>query len=151
MRAKDYRIAAHAGRRTTRCWKNRCSNVLPGALGLAEGEQQAAALQPAFRDKSTGAIYPSRFTDGRLAPVHVLDGLPSSAVLARLPDGRVAALQQTIEAGFQGGGHFYTREQAAAMCDLSSLPHRRCAAAPQHVGHQLVSCSVESVRGSPDK
>lgn len=122
MSAKGYRTAVLACVRKIRCWKNRCRNgtSLDG-LGVDDGEQQRA-LQPAFRDTSTGIIYPSCFTDGRPAPMHILDGLPSSAVLARSPDGRVVAVKQSVEAGFSRGGRFYTREEAVAICPCSQ-PH----------------------------
>ena len=109
MTTRAYRITALAWVRRTRCWKNRCHNSL---LGVGHRGQEGV-LQPAFRDASTGVIYPSRFADGRPAPMHVWDGLPESAILERAPDGRVAVLKQTVVAGFSRGGRFYTREQAA--------------------------------------
>jgi hypothetical protein len=102
-------------------------------------------LQPAFRDTSTGVIYPSRFTDGRPAPVHVVDGLPDSAVLSRSPDGRVAALKQTVVAGFSWGGRFYTREEAASV---RQRPHSTTLLATAwHLGRRFLFCPTYADSG----
>ena len=34
-------------------------------------------FHPAFVDRETGTVYIARFTDGRPAPMHILDGLPA--------------------------------------------------------------------------
>jgi hypothetical protein len=62
-------------------------------------------------------VYLSRFADGRVAPVHLLDGLPAEVVVSRYPSGRVAAVSASVVAGFVRGGQFYTREQAANLSD----------------------------------
>jgi hypothetical protein len=122
MTARGHRIPGLVCVRRTRCWKNRCKR---GLLDAAHSEGKVM-LQPAFRDTSTGAVYLSRFADGRPAPVHVWDGLPESAVSDRAPDGRVAALKQTVVAGFSRGARFYTREEAASVGEHA------------HAGSQLV-------------
>lgn len=76
-------------------------------------ENQALGFVPAFRDGSTGQVYLSRFSDGRVAPMHLLDGLPSELVVQRTTSGRVAAVRSSITAGFVKAGEFYTRSQAA--------------------------------------
>ena len=73
-------------------------------------------FRPAFLDFSTLTIYPSRFADGRLAPLHLLDGLPDEVVQLRLPSGRVVSAKPTLVAGFERGGFFYTRRAAARAC-----------------------------------
>lgn len=138
MAAKDYCTAALALIRRTRCWKNRCNT---NAFGACHGEREAL-LRPAFQDTSTGVIYLSCFTDGRPAPVHVLDGLPDSAVLQRAPDGRVAAIKQTVVAGFSREGQFYTREQAASMRQRTQ-PNALCATAWRQ-GHRFLFYSSDS-------
>lgn len=47
--------------------------------------------------------------------MHVLEGLPEALVISRDANGRVAAVRESVEAGFECAGHFYTREQAAAV------------------------------------
>jgi hypothetical protein len=66
-------------------------------------------------DVETRAVYPSRFADGRMAPFHILDGLPDELVLARSACGRVAAIKPSVISGFLRAGRFYTRDDAAAL------------------------------------
>jgi hypothetical protein len=70
-------------------------------------------FRPAFLDVATLTIYPSRFADGRAAPIHLLDGLPDEVVTDRLASGRVVAAKASVISGFERGGFFYTREAAA--------------------------------------
>jgi hypothetical protein len=64
-------------------------------------------------DTATLAIYASRFADGRLAPFHLIDGLPDMLIAARSSSGRVAALKASVIPGFVREDHFYTRDEAA--------------------------------------
>ena len=70
-------------------------------------------FRPAFFDYATHTIHPSRFRDGRVAPFHVLDGLPDEAVAIRSDDGRVLATKATLISGFERNGFFFTRTAAA--------------------------------------
>ena len=63
-------------------------------------------FRPAFLDYSTMTVYPSRFADGRAAPLHLLDGLPAEVVA-----------KGTLVSGFERGGFFYTRTAAAKACE----------------------------------
>src|SRR6187455_1140675 len=58
-------------------------------------------FRPAFFDCSTCAIYLSRFRDGRIAPLHILDGLPDEVVLVRSDCGRVVVVKSTLVSGFE--------------------------------------------------
>src|SRR6266566_4087471 len=84
-------------------------------LGTGGRSQENATLgfRPAFLDSETLTVYPSRFADGRPAPMHLLDGLPPEVVLSRTSSGRVAKVKSTIVSGFTLGSQFYTREAAA--------------------------------------
>ena len=73
----------------------------------------ALGFRPAFLDRETGIVYQSRFADGRLAPCHLLDGLPAELIVKRDRAGRVAAVKASLVCGFLNDGLFYTREQAA--------------------------------------
>ena len=53
-----------------------------GTGGVSENNR-SLGFQPAFIDRETGTVHWSRFPDGRLAPCHLLDGLPAELVLAR--------------------------------------------------------------------
>ncbi len=75
---------------------------------------RALGLRPAFQDTATGEVHLSTFADGRPAPVHILDGLPRSWVLAQDDRDRVLAVKETVIAGFLHRGRFYTRGELAA-------------------------------------
>ncbi|MEN8207592.1 MAG: hypothetical protein ABFS24_16550 [Pseudomonadota bacterium] len=80
--------------------------------GVSEGNRDQG-FRPAFLDRMTGTTWLSRFADGRIAPLHVLDGLPNELVAERDKEGHVKACKDCVIAGFLRGGLFYTREQAA--------------------------------------
>ena len=89
--------------------------------GVSSGNADRGFL-PAFQDTVTGRCYLSRFADGKLAPIHLLEGLPESLILQRDHEGRVLAAVPTLTSGFFLGGEFYTREEAAntaAACDAN--------------------------------
>lgn len=68
---------------------------------------------PAFKDTMTGEIHLSMFADGRLAPIHVLDGLPREWIVTRDSRQRALKVKDTIVAGFVRNGIFFTRNQLA--------------------------------------
>jgi hypothetical protein len=70
-------------------------------------------FRPAYFDFATGAIHLSRFPDGRVAPLHLLDGLPDDAVIVRSACGRVVSTKSSIVPGYERNGFFYTRSAAA--------------------------------------
>ena len=76
-----------------------------GTAGTSEG-CAGSTFQPAFFDFTTCSLYLSRFADGRLAPLHLLDGLPAE-ILAK----------GTLISGFERGGFFYTRHAVARACE----------------------------------
>lgn len=83
---------------------------------------RACAFLPAFLDSRDGVVYLSRFGDGRLAPMHLFDGLPETLVIRRSAAGKVTAVRNSVVAGFVRAGRFYTRAQAAqAVARLASL------------------------------
>src|SRR5512143_798762 len=83
--------------------------------GGVSRHNRTRGFRSAFQDSATGQVYLSRFTDGRLAPIHLLDGLPDELVTARSPTGRVVAVKQSLVAGFLRSNRFYTREQATRL------------------------------------
>lgn len=82
-----------------------------GSGGVSQGARRQGFL-PAFLDRGTGEVYLSRFADGRLAPIHVLDGLPVRLVVMHNTH-RVTAAKASVIAGFVRSQSFYTRAQAA--------------------------------------
>lgn len=83
-----------------------------GTGGRSQGNS-GLGFRPAFFDFATQTIYPSRFADGRLAPFHLLDGLPDEVVVDRTQNGRVVSTKATLISGFVRDGFFYTRSAAA--------------------------------------
>ena len=88
-----------------------------GTGGRSE-ENASLGFLPAFRDQDNGAVYRSRFADGRPAPFHLLDGLPDELVV-RGESGRVTGARASLVSGFVLGGRFFTREEAAACVSAS--------------------------------
>lgn len=85
-----------------------------GTRGVSAGNR-AEGFVPAFCDIETGHVEISRFADGRPAPLHLIDGLPSHWVERRDAAGRIAAIKASVLAGFVRDGCFYTRAQVAAV------------------------------------
>ena len=80
-------------------------------LAAESGDDRFA---PAFLDSATGKVHLSRYADGRPAPFHTPDGLPSALVLMRNVRGGVARVKPSVVSGFVRDGRFYTRAEAAA-------------------------------------
>lgn len=70
-------------------------------------------IRSVFLDRATRMVSPSRYAEGRLAPFHVLDGLPRPLVVTRHRDGVVVGVKPSVMAGFVRSGRFYTHAQAA--------------------------------------
>jgi len=85
----------------------------PTGTGGVSAGNRGEGFWPAFLDTASGRIYLSRYGDGRLAPFHLLDGLPDDLVLARSASGRVQAVKVTMVSGFVRAGRFYSRDEAA--------------------------------------
>lgn len=82
-----------------------------GSGGVSR-ENRSYGFLPAFFDTHTGAVYLSRFANGRLAPMHLLEGLPSRLVARHAVSQQVIATKESIIAGFVRDGRFYTRQEA---------------------------------------
>jgi len=83
-----------------------------GTGGRSDGNR-GLGFRPAFFHFQTQAIHLPRFGAGRLAPFHLLDGLPEEVIVDRAPAGRVVAAKASRIAGFERHGYFYTRTTAA--------------------------------------
>ncbi len=83
-----------------------------GTGGVSQ-ENHSSGFLPAFYDLLTGCGHFSRFVNGTLAPIHVLDGLPEEWIIERDQSGKVHSVKDSVIAGFIRDGYFYTREQAA--------------------------------------
>jgi hypothetical protein len=94
--------------------KLRLENSRYRGTGGVSSRSRCEGFRPAFMDADTRVVYLSRFTDGRIAPFHTLDGLPPELVVGRNASGRVFAVKPSVISGFVRGGLFYTRDEAAA-------------------------------------
>lgn len=83
------------------------------ASGGVSEQVRPLGFAPAFLDTRTGIVHLARNPDGTPASCHRLDGLPESLILGRDEGGGVTAVHPDVIAGFEHGGCFYTREQAA--------------------------------------
>ena len=95
---------------TSRGLRQQC-RLFRGTGGASEDNREAGFV-PAFLNRDTGETHVSVYADGRLAPVHMLDGLPDAVIVRRNRSGKVTAVRGSIVAGFLRDGRFYTREQA---------------------------------------
>lgn len=93
------------------------NDVFLGSGGISQ-ENSGYGFRPAFLDTETRSIHLSRFSDGRLAPFHSIDGLPDALVMERDPGGRIMAARPSVVSGFVRDGRFYTRDEAAASVSL---------------------------------
>ena len=75
------------------------NTVVATEIDWDEGRQ----LVPAFYDMESGLVYLSRYADGRLAPIHIHDGLPPEVAKRS---------ELNVIAGFTLNKRFLTREQA---------------------------------------
>jgi hypothetical protein len=90
-------------------------NLAYAKTGGVSQENRHSGFSPAYLDALTGTVLPSRYSNGDLAPIHVLDGLPPRWVRERDPQCRVLKARPGIIAGFLRDGRFYTRDEAAAL------------------------------------
>lgn len=90
----------------------RDENVLFANTRGVSRNNRDLGFRPGYLNCNTGEQTLSRYSDGRPAPIHLLDGLPESWVSERDPDGRVAKAVPGVVAGFIRGSVFFTREEA---------------------------------------
>ncbi len=70
---------------------------------------------PAFRNEATGEVVESRFMNGKRAPVHVVEGLPT---YWKSETAAAHGVRIRITSGFLLKGKFFTREEAVAFRTL---------------------------------
>ena len=74
-----------------------------------------SGFKPAFKDVDTGQVYLSCFVDGKLAPIHLLDGLPEDLILERNRYGQATRVKARIVSGFEKCGKFFMRSETKRM------------------------------------
>ena len=90
-----------------------------GGTGGVSPLNREHGFLPAFCDTDTGVVYPSLYADGRPAPVHLYEGLPSALVVDLGAGNKLKVLKSSVVAGFVRGQRFYTRDEAARVLDQS--------------------------------
>lgn len=91
-----------------------------GTGGVSQGNRSQGFV-PAFRDSRSDTVYLSRFADGRIAPIHMLDGLPSKLVIRKTSSGKVIEVSDSVISGFIRNDRFYTRTQVAEAINSRNL------------------------------
>jgi len=81
---------------------------IPSVPGSTSNETEKPDFIPAYYDTETDTVYLSRFSNGTVAPVHVLDRIPREL----LQQGESDELSGKVVVGFVLNDRFYTREQA---------------------------------------
>ncbi len=89
--------------------------------GGVSGNNRSLGFRPAFLDTLSGRVYLSCFADGRPAPMHLLDGLPTSLMAHGSNQGCGKMIRATVISGFVRDEHFYTRQQAAEFLNQQPL------------------------------
>lgn len=79
---------------------------------------RVSGFLPAFYDRATMTVEVSRFTNGALAPVHLLDSVPADWVAKRCANGKIVALKESIAAGYLCDGFFYSPDEVAIALGL---------------------------------
>ena len=99
------------------CLPNRLlqeNEAFKGTGGVSAANRKHGFL-PAFFDTDTGVVYPSRFADGRQAPVHIYEGLPSALFTNHGAGDKQKSLKSSVVSGFVRDQRFYTRDEAAQI------------------------------------
>ena len=84
-----------------------------GTGGVSQ-DNRLHGFVPAFCDSGTGTFYLSRFSNGRVVPIHLLDGLPPELIVEKTMSRTVITVRESVIAGFMRDNLFYTRQQVAA-------------------------------------
>jgi len=103
------------------CLPNRLrqENEAFGGTGGVSTVNRKHGFLPAFLDTDTDVVYHSRFADGRQAPVHLYEGLPSMLFTDRGAGDKPKALKSSVVSGFVRDQRFYTRDEAAQVLVLT--------------------------------
>ena len=117
-------------------------NTVFHASGGVSANNRSFGFRPAFRNNENGDVYASRFADGSLAPIHMIDGLPDEVVVRRSAAGRVTLVKASVQAGFVLDGIFYGREEAALRAEQA---HARdfCSGAEQGKMRPASTCDLQ--------
>ncbi len=76
------------------------------------GNNVEQGFVPAFLDMKSGKVYRSCYSNGKLAAVHLYDGLPDELITKRNMSNKALAVKASVVSGFLFEQRFYTREQA---------------------------------------
>lgn len=99
----------------------RQENLAYIGTGARSQENRSVGFVPAFHDCVSHKTAIACFSNGKPAPVHILDGLPKDWIVRQDRSGKVTAVKSSIVSGFARAGVFYTREQAANLASVAPL------------------------------
>ncbi|MGH1461300.1 MAG: hypothetical protein ACRBB6_04625 [Neptuniibacter sp.] len=83
-----------------------------GTSGISQNNS-GSGFVPAFKNSESGEVEISRFCDGRMAPFHLIEGLPDHWIAEWDHQGRAIEIKNTVVSGFVRLGEFFTRQEAA--------------------------------------
>ncbi|MFD2231823.1 hypothetical protein [Alkalimarinus sediminis] len=109
MQALDY---THRGSPLNTAVLLQENEVYQGTGGVSQ-QNRSRVFLPAFFDTLSGKTYLSRFANGRLALIYLLDGLPKVLIVNSTAPEKDRCIRNTVVSGFMLGERFYTRDQAA--------------------------------------
>ncbi len=98
----------------------RQENLAYIGTGARSQENRSLGFVPAFHDCISHKTAIARFSNGKPAPLHILDGLPKDWIVRQDRSGKVTAIKSSIVSGFARAGVFYTREQAAGLASTGT-------------------------------
>lgn len=108
----------------------RQENITYLDTGGISQNNRSQGFVPAFLETLSGTIYLSRFANGRIAPMHLLDGLPPELIVCGNGSKTGRQIKDTLISGFVLDGCFYTRAEAAEYVSngRSEKPSPGCSA-----------------------
>jgi len=91
-----------------------------GTGGVSQNNAQFGFI-PAFRNEKTGQVVLSKTTDGKISPIHLLEGIPNTWFSNKNSTDNTLVLVNDITSGFVRQGIFYTRKDAANAVKIFNL------------------------------
>ncbi|WP_250657739.1 hypothetical protein [Alkalimarinus coralli] len=96
------------------------NKLFAGTLGLSQNNAEYGFC-PAFRNEKTKQVLLSRTANGKVSPVHLLEGLPQNWFFPNTQDDQARVLLDEITSGFVRQGIFYTREETINAIKIFNL------------------------------
>lgn len=96
------------------------NKLFAGTMGISQNNFEYGFC-PAFRNEKTKQVLLSRTANGKVSPVHMLDGLPNDWFCQNKQGNQARVLLDEITSGFVRQGVFYTREETVNAIKIFNL------------------------------